>query len=190
MPRMIELLKSSLGEGLVPKSEAYFTWKHLDNPFGKSHILLAKEGNDIIGLRAFMYWVWVSGNQSIRAVRAVDTATDPAHQGKGIFRKLTLQAVEECKQEGTGLVFNSPNPISMAGYLKMGWRQVGKMPILLGPGSVFPRFYHDADISSLLAAYPVDQAISFLKSKTWHEQESVPWHTPLSHEYLYWRYHT
>jgi hypothetical protein len=95
IPEIITVLKSSLGEGLLPKSAEYFIWKHIHNPFGGSKILLAKENNQIIGVRAFMYWNWVCGNDVIKTVRAVDTATLPTHQGKGIFKKLTLQAVDE-----------------------------------------------------------------------------------------------
>ena len=136
LPQMISLLKASLGEKLMPKSEAFFLWKHEKNPFGRSKILVAKENDSIIGLRAFMHWKWVSQQEIVSAVRAVDTATDPAWQGKGIFKKLTLQAVEECKNEGVDMVFNSPNPVSMQGYLKMGWEIAGRMPVYLGAGSI------------------------------------------------------
>lgn len=189
MPRMIELLKSSLGESLMPKSETFFNWKHVQNPFGPSKILLAREEGVIIGLRAFMQWEWVSGDKRIKAVRAVDTATDPAHQGKGIFKKLTLQAVDECKAEGVSLVFNTPNPISMAGYLKMGWQQAGRMPIFIGPGSLVPRFFREEDIAVMLSRYPVDKAISHLAGHEFHSG-TAHWHTPISHAYLHWRYHT
>jgi hypothetical protein len=53
-PAMIELLKKSLGEGLIPKSEALWTWKHEQNPFGASFVLLAEENGALIGLRAFI----------------------------------------------------------------------------------------------------------------------------------------
>jgi hypothetical protein len=59
----------------------------------------------------------------------VDTATHPAHQGKGIFTKLTQQLVEQCKAEGVGFIFNTPNKISQPGYLKMGWHSIGRLPV-------------------------------------------------------------
>lgn len=188
LPQMITLLKQSLGESLIPKSEEYFVWKHHENPFGASKVLLAKDDDKIIGLRAFMYWTWASGKDSITAVRAVDTATDPAYQGKGIFRKLTMQAVDECKADGVGLVFNSPNPISMSGYLKMGWHQAGKMPIYIGPGSVFPRRYGAGKEEKLLTQYPVHKAIEPLKGAIFAEANNKAWHTPIDFKYLEWRY--
>ena len=188
LPEMIALLKLSLGESLVPKSEAYFNWKHYKNPFGKSKILLAREDGKIVGLRAFMHWSWVSAAETISAVRAVDTATDPAYQGKGIFKKLTLQAVEECKNEGVELVFNSPNPISMQGYLKMGWYITGRMPIYLGPGSMAPRLYTEKAIDTFYQSFSIADALNSL-GKDWSlPASSLLLHTPIHYPYLKWRY--
>jgi GNAT superfamily N-acetyltransferase len=117
---IISLLKISLGEALMPKSEAYFIWKHFKNPFGKSLILLAKENGKIIGIRAFMLWSWINVETIVTSVRAVDTATHPDYQGKGVFKKLTLEAVKKSIDEKFSFVFNTPNPISMIGYLKIG----------------------------------------------------------------------
>ncbi len=188
LPEMIALLKQSLGESLVPKSEAYFIWKHEKNPFGKSKILLAREDGKIVGLRAFMHWRWESGAESIPAVRAVDTATDPAYQGKGIFKKLTLQAVEECKEEGVGLVFNSPNPISMQGYLKMGWYINGRMPIYVGPGSMAPRLFSEKNLQKCYAGYDPAAAFAKLGNNWAMKPAAVLLHTPIHFAYLQWRY--
>lgn len=188
LPEMIELLKSSLGEGLIPKSEAYFKWKHHDNPFGTSKILLAKEGDEIVGLRAFMRWQWVRGTEIVEAVRAVDTATHPSYQGKGIFKTLTMKAVEECKHEGVSLVFNTPNPMSMQGYLKMGWYSIGKMPLYIAPGSFAPRLYKEDRLHALYENYNVGRALEGY-SDTWALQHHPTlYHTPITKKYLEWRY--
>lgn len=126
---IIALLKESLGESLMPKSERFWQWKHVENPFGKSPVLLAFENDQLIGVRAFMKWEWRQGEKIFKAVRAVDTATHPAFQGKGIFSKLTAQLVNECKEEGVDFIFNTPNKKSMPGYLKLGWRSLGKLNI-------------------------------------------------------------
>lgn len=188
IPEMIALLKQSLGESLIPKSEAYFIWKHEKNPFGRSKMLLAKEQGKIVGLRAFMHWKWVSTGESVSAVRAVDTATDPAFQGKGIFKKLTLQAVEECKNEGVGLVFNSPNPISMQGYLKMGWYTNGRMPLFIGPGSLAPRRFNEKILESCYKEYDTGKAFAKLASDWSLPPSDMLLHTPIHHAYLKWRY--
>lgn len=131
IPGIIVLLKQSLGESMIPKSESLWNWKHNENPFGPSYVLVAEEDNTLMGVRAFMRWQWQRGNKIYDAIRAVDTATHPEHQGKGIFKKLTLAQLELCKKEGTHFVFNTPNTQSRPGYLKMGWQQQGKMPMKL-----------------------------------------------------------
>ena len=81
-----------------------------------------------MGLRAFMRWEFVAGDRRFRAVRAVDTATHPDHQGKGIFSRLTLEALDALRDQAD-FVFNTPNEKSLPGYLKMGWQVVGRVPI-------------------------------------------------------------
>jgi GNAT superfamily N-acetyltransferase len=129
---VLDLLRSALGEGAEgSRSSAFFRWKHLENPFGPSFMLVAEADGQAIGLRAFMRWRFRAGGRSIRAVRAVDTATHPDHQGRGIFSLLTRQAIEMLNDEAE-LVFNTPNEKSLPGYLKMGWRTVGRIPIVIG----------------------------------------------------------
>jgi N-acetylglutamate synthase-like GNAT family acetyltransferase len=129
IPAIVELLKKSLGESLMPKTEAYWRWKHLLNPFGPSPVLLCVEKGNVVGVRAFMRWEWRNDKQVYRALRAVDTATHPDYQGKGLFKKLTLSLIDSCAQQGDHLIFNTPNQQSKPGYLKMGWIEAGKLPI-------------------------------------------------------------
>jgi GNAT superfamily N-acetyltransferase len=128
-PAIIDLLKKSLGESTIPKSEALWDWKHEQNPFGASFVLVAEENEKLIGLRAFMQWEWLWRGHTYKAIRAVDTATHPEHQGKGIFKKLTLYQIEICRQQGVSFVFNTPNHQSKPGYLKMGWVEQGRLPL-------------------------------------------------------------
>jgi hypothetical protein len=127
--KVLALLTLGLGGGPAgSRSSDFFRWKHLSNPFGTSMLLVAELDDEIVGLRAFMRWTFTAGDRTIRAVRAVDTVTHPAHQGKGIFSKLTRRAVEVLRED-TDLIFNTPNAQSGPGYLKMGWKVVGKVPV-------------------------------------------------------------
>jgi GNAT superfamily N-acetyltransferase len=123
---VLDLLRASLGEGTVPRTAAYWRWKHVDNPFGASPVLVAEDDGRIVGLRAFMRWTFHDGARPLPAVRAVDTATHPEYQGQGIFKRLTLQLRDEMGREGAAFVFNTPNAQSRPGYLKMGWSLVGR----------------------------------------------------------------
>ena len=132
LPAILELMRLSLGEGLTPRSEAFWTWKHLDNPFGPSPVLVAEApGGQLVGLRVFMRWAWQTGGEAVEAVRAVDTGTHPDWRGRGIFTRLTLALADQLAEEGVPFVFNTPNRFSRPGYLKMGWKLVGR-PTLWG----------------------------------------------------------
>ncbi len=132
-PAILGLVKRSLGEGQIPRDPVYWSWKHERNPFGPSAILVAEADGRLVGLRVFLRWRWAAGGRQVDAVRAVDTATHPEWQGRGIFSRLTLALVEQMTQEGVALVFNTPNQKSGPGYLKMGWSAVGRMAMWVRP---------------------------------------------------------
>ena len=94
---------------------------------------VAEADGRIAGFRTFLRWEFATAGTILRTVRAVDTATDPDFQGRGIFTTLTLAAIEELRADGVDFVFNTPNDQSRPGYLKMGWRVVGRLPIALRP---------------------------------------------------------
>jgi hypothetical protein len=83
-----------------------------------------------------MRWEFDRGGAVVRCVRAVDTATHPDYQGRGIFRRLTLDALPALEADGVAFVFNTPNSQSLPGYLKMGWITVGRAAARVRPLSV------------------------------------------------------
>jgi GNAT superfamily N-acetyltransferase len=128
-PEVLDLLGRALGGGPTgSRQPGSFRWKHFENPFGPSYMLVAEQDGRIVGLRAFMRWRFRSREGSVRAVRAVDTATHPDHRGRGIFSRLTSEAVAGISGDSE-LIFNTPNEQSLPGYLKMGWRPVGTVPV-------------------------------------------------------------
>jgi len=135
LDQVLDVLRDSLGEtALLRRTPELFRWKHVDNPFGRSIILLATEGDRIAGVRAFMRWdLRTPDGSSIRCVRAVDTATHPDFQRRGIFSKLTNAAVKAAVEDGVQMIFNTPNPRSGSGYLKMGWTEVGRIGVQIRP---------------------------------------------------------
>lgn len=117
--QVISLIKHNLDSDYT---EEFFNWKHLENPFGKSYGLLALDGKKIIGLRMFMFWEFNTSNGKLIAIRPVDTVTDKKYRGKGIFKKLTLEGLQNISAK-YDIIFNTPNKNSLPGYLKMGWRK-------------------------------------------------------------------
>lgn len=195
---ILALAGRSLGWAVDERDRAFFEWKHRANPFGPSPSWVAEAGGEVIGFRTFMRWQFVDeAGGRISMVRAVDTATDPDHQGKGVFRRLTLTAVEALTTAGVDAVFNTPNDQSRPGYLKMGWVELGRpslgvivrspLPVLRaarGPdrgdkwgtpaaiGAPASEALADPSVARVLASLPPTRGLS----------------TPRTLEHLRWRY--
>lgn len=134
VPAIVDLGTRTLGWLGDGRDLDFFRWKHEENPFGPSPMWVACDGDRIVGFRTFMRWEFTDGHDTtIRAVRAVDTATDPDYQGRKIFTRLTLAALDDLRADGVAMVFNTPNAQSLPGYLKMGWLVVGRLPASVLP---------------------------------------------------------
>jgi GNAT superfamily N-acetyltransferase len=181
--RIVELLRLSLGESSSEKSVHYWKWKHEQNPFGPSPVLLAEEDGELIGVRAMMQWQWQQAGASYRALRAVDTATHPAHQGKGIFSKLTKQMVDDGRAKGFHFIFNTPNEQSRPGYLKMGWKDAGKLNV--GLKILLPIPKRSLPQASALGSEELDGLCDAWNSRI---NRKEGYFTPKSASYLNWRY--
>jgi GNAT superfamily N-acetyltransferase len=128
---VVELCRASLGWTNGDVDEEFFSWKHDLNPAGPSPAWVAEASDGrLTGVRVFLRWRFRDpAGRELSAVRAVDTATHPDWQGKGIFKRLTLGALPDLRADGVDFVFNTPNEQSRPGYLKMGWNQVGRLPV-------------------------------------------------------------
>ena len=181
---IVALLTSSLGNTSSPKSIANWTWKHEHNPFGKSEVMVSAGDNSLSGIRAMMPWVWQAGQQQFQTYRAVDTATHPDFQGKGIFKKLTQNMVGHLQSVGSDFIFNTPNSQSLPGYLKMGWQEWGRIKV-----SIIPYF-----LIRFLSSNTSNQGIGIEETEIlcsqWNEMQARTGRlfTPKSPAYLRWRY--
>lgn len=189
IPEIVEVLKASLGEQDLPLSEEIWNYKHVNNPFGRSLVLVAVENGIIAGVRAFMSWKWQYLNKTYLSYRAVDTATHPDFQGKGIFKRLTLKALELATQQGDQFIFNTPNEQSRPGYLKMGWETVDKLRVALKPAYTSFWKFNKTDISYSVSNNSKGKDLQLL-CELWNSKLETRQRlfTPKSVEYLQWRY--
>lgn len=196
---VLRLLARSLGREADPRYEALFAWKHEENAFGPSPAWVAVDGDRLAGFRVLMRWEFVEHGRVVHAVRAVDTATDPDYQGRGIFTQLALHAIDELRPE-IDFVFNTPNDQSRPGYLKMGWQVVGRLPTAVRPTGLrgIPRIATARVPAERWSAPSTagDAAIDLLADESSLVQllaslpEPQALRTRLSPEYLRWRYGT
>ncbi|MDH3499065.1 MAG: GNAT family N-acetyltransferase [Acidimicrobiia bacterium] len=188
LDEVLEVFRAALGENpLLRRTPELFAWKHLTNPFGRSIILVAEEAGRIAGVRAFMRWeLDTRDGIRLRCVRAVDTATHPGFLRRGIFKRLTMEALDVAAGDGVDLVFNTPNPKSGAGYMKMGWSEVGPIGIMVRPRPGILWGSGDADalpdpddfVRRNMPAAPVQIP----------DRHPIGLRTPRTPEYLAWRF--
>lgn len=200
---VLALLADTFGAGGLVDDPAFWTWKHERSPFGPSPCLVAEVEGRLVALRAFLPWRLRAGGREVRAVRAVDTATHPEWRGRGLFRRLTSRLIDELAAEGVAFVFNTPNRQSLPGYLSMGWRDAGRLPVrvkarrplrllraVLAPGAsgdeAAPLPPAESGGVDRLLAEPGSDAL--LDATERRARADGRYHTARSPEYLHWRY--
>jgi GNAT superfamily N-acetyltransferase len=199
---IIALCERSLDWRAEDPNEAFYAWKHDENPWGPSPAWIASTpGGRIVGLRTFLRWRFDGpGQTSWHAVRAVDTATDPEFQGRGIFSRLTLGALPHLAGSGVDFIFNTPNDRSRPGYYKMGWQLAHNIPAVLRPRSPgrlwrIARSRSSAELWSeyLAVGRPIEEILELdattdlLEARNRAEVAGAA-RTSLSVEHLRWRY--
>ena len=147
-------------------------------------VLVAEKDEKIVGVRAFMQWRWQINHTMWQAYRAVDTATHPDYQRQGIFKKLTLNALEQAGKQGDAFVFNTPNDNSRPGYLKMGWQAVGKLKLAIVPVV----FYFDYWFSKKKYIFDESNLSMLCHFHNAQLEKTGKLFTPKSVSYLQWRY--
>lgn len=190
---VIELLVDQMG--WPPDSaDEWFAWKHEEGPAGPSPLWIAEIEGELAGARLFMPAMWTSPDgEPVLGVRAVDTITHPRARGRGVFRTLTLGALDELAARGVQFVYNTPNDQSRPGYLKMGWQLVDRLDVWMRPSSprTVPALRH-ARRPAELASVPIHQvgvaAATFFEGQVPTASATGRWTIEKSPEYLAWRY--
>lgn len=118
--KVVDLIQNNLRSNY---SREILEWKHLHNPFGPSHSMVAIENEEIIGVAFYMRYNFVNDRGDvIKCLRPFDACTDFNHRGKGIFKSLITKILEKYKDDYDFLLAN-PNPNSYPEFLKLGWRE-------------------------------------------------------------------
>jgi GNAT superfamily N-acetyltransferase len=107
-----------------------FRWKHLENPFGRSVMLIAEADGAPVGFAAWLRWRMRAGERTYEALRAVDVAVHPAFQRRGVFAALLGEATAHFPPEAA-FTLSSPNRLSRAGALGIGARKVQVIPLFV-----------------------------------------------------------
>jgi GNAT superfamily N-acetyltransferase len=149
-------------------SDEWFAWKYRDNPYfdGVPMVVAEAEGR-LVGARPFLTMPIRAGEDVHLAFQPGDTMVDPSHQRRGLFTRMTERALDwfaGIESPRAAFCYNFPNEQSRPGYLKLGWREVGPVPVyrrvqnpaaLLNGGRLRGRLATIASRSYLRATQPL-----------------------------------
>ncbi len=109
-------------------------WLHQQNLVKTNTIYYAMHDNDIAGIYTALPVLFKIGNDVKPALQSIDTLTDVAHRGKGLFPKLAKKLYADAEADKYSLVYGIPNDSSGPGFFnKLQWTSFGEIPFLVKP---------------------------------------------------------
>jgi hypothetical protein len=123
---VVALLQQNMDSGNTGTwNQNFWRWKHVNNPFGPSIGFVAVNNTgQIVGFQTFMRWRFKTGNTVIKAVRSVDTITNPEYRRYGISSALNHKAFDQMEASGIEFIFGTPNDQFLPGQMKWGFTYV------------------------------------------------------------------
>ena len=137
----------------------YIKWQYVDNPDGTILGFNAFDGADLAAHYVTQPMQAMIGGQKKKGLLSLNTATHPAHQGKGLFVKLADRTYQYAAEQGYDFVIGVANQNSVHGFIKkLGFQLVGQLHALLGIGSL-P--YSDDLSKFFYSRYWTEEALSW-----------------------------
>jgi GNAT superfamily N-acetyltransferase len=130
IPEMVRLFERSFGR---PLPADQFEWRYVANPVGD--VLAAVERDEdgaLIGNYSASPCVLGVEGERVRTALSMNTMTDPAHAGKGIFTRLAEELYAHMAATGYELIWGFPNIQSHYAFMtKLAWRDIYEVPTLV-----------------------------------------------------------
>jgi len=130
---MLELIDNAYGDVEI-KNILYINWQYNENPQGKSVIVLCfdHDKNDIIiGQESVISSELNLDNKCIKSSITLNSIVNSNYRRRGIFSKLLNALPALALKEGIVSAYGVPNTNSHKTFLKEGWKEITKLPLLI-----------------------------------------------------------
>ena len=109
-------------------------WLHQRNLANTNIIYYAMKREAVAAIYTAIPLIFsIDGKKKI-ALQSIDTITDEAHRGKGLFPKLASRLFGDAEKNEFELVYGFPNENSAPGFFKkLQWASFGEAPFLIKP---------------------------------------------------------
>ncbi len=114
---VLKLLKQALDPNF---SKERFEWLHYKNPLAPSNILIALDGENVIGFRAVIKKKIKIGDIELVGGRDIDSTLYPEYRGRGIFSELIECSLKEFSD--VDVYFTFSNHLSAPVFMYHGWK--------------------------------------------------------------------
>jgi hypothetical protein len=134
---LLDLLKATF-DGW--HSAEYWDWKFRRNPNGHPIIWIAEDKDKMVGCYILNPVRIRIGSVCVLGAQSVDAAVDVAYRGRGIFKKLAVNAIKQASVEGTAITYAFPTDIAHKGQISVGYKAA----------FVVPKMYNILNLSRLI----------------------------------------
>lgn len=126
-----DLYRAVYGEAWREKTSLKWT---LDYPLAEAGAAVAVEGDVVVSTQPYcdlpLYTPW----GATRATLFLDVATHPAHQRRGLFRRVVAAASAAAFERGASIIMTTPNRLASRGFQTIpGWVRLCSLDCMLFP---------------------------------------------------------
>ncbi|WP_249755671.1 GNAT family N-acetyltransferase [Microvenator marinus] len=116
------------------RSREELEWQFLNNPLSETWINAAESSDSLAAIYAALPNRFQLFEQESVCLQSLDTLTDEAFRGQGLFVKLASSLFGEAKSQELGFIYGFPNGNSRHGFFKkLDWKNYDPLPFLLRP---------------------------------------------------------
>ena len=134
IPAITALLQTAF-PGALHFTEDVVRWQYIENPEGAAVGFNAWHGDELAGHYVALPMTANMEGAPEKGLLSLNTATHPAHQGKGLFTKLARATYEHAAKAGYGFVVGVANANSTPGFTKkLGFELVSPLRAMIGLG--------------------------------------------------------
>jgi len=130
-------LFASCFPGVNKFNKEYLNWLYHKNPDGDAVGFDARDGDRLVAHYVCIPAIAQIGNQEVRVLLSLNTATHPNYQGQGLFTKLANLTYAAGKEQAYDSVYGIANANSTPGFTrKLNFQLVGPLRACAGVGSL------------------------------------------------------
>lgn len=117
-----------------PKADpAVLRWQYWEDPFGAARSWVAEAAGEVV-----CHWAAIPvpvrlGGREVPAAKGVDIATHPAYRRRGLFTRVALALLEDCRDAGLEVLLTHPNPASAPAVERAGAALLGRARAYVRP---------------------------------------------------------